>query len=332
MRRPLGIAAALILALLAGSLAGCPNAGEDRILAVSATGVVRGLVYFDLNGTLAPDQGDDSLKDVRVKLVTKGTRDSIAGASSLASGIFRFAGVQVGTYVVIVDSTSVGDSAMVVKQDSTEVTVPPGDSVAVNIGISFPRVSIAEARALPPGRKVFVEGVALNARDNFRDTTLHVQDTSGAVRVTRVRSAGVFTGDSIRLRGTVSRRSGLPSLDDVTVFSLGVAFLPTASQITTAQAATAQGGSLDAMQAVVLNATINDTLTVGNDFRLTVDDGSGVLEVLLDATADAAFRVPLLPGVYVPGNAFDIVGILVPTGSAGLWRLKPRSAQDLVRR
>jgi hypothetical protein len=37
-----------------------------------------------------------------------------------------------------------------------------------------------------------------------------------------------------------------------------------------------------------------------------------------------------VPGDFVPGNSFDIVGVLVPTGS-GTWRLKPRSVADLRR-
>jgi hypothetical protein len=329
MRRAI---ASAVGALALVALAGCPNAGEDRILSVSATGVVKGLVYFDLNGTLQPDQGDDSLKNVRIRLLTKGTRDSVAAAFSPVSGIYRIANVPVGTYLVVVDTTTIGDSVRVVQLDSTEITVPPGDSLVVNVGVSFPRVTIAEARVLAPGKKVFVVAVALTARDNFRDTTLFVQDTSGAIRATRVRTAAIFPGDSLRLRGTTSRRSSLPTLDDVTPFSLGTAFLPTAVQLTTTQAATAQGGTLDARLAVVLNATINDTASVGGDFKLTVDDGSGVLEVLLDATADPAFRAPQLPGQFIPGNKFDIVGVLAPTGSAGIWRLKPRSGQDLTKR
>ena len=323
--------AALALAVLAG----CPNAGEDRILSVGATGVVKGLVYADQNGTLAPDGGDDSLKNVRVRLLVKGLRDSVAGAVTPASGVYRMAGVPVGSYLVVVDSTAIapnGDTVRFAKADSTEISVLPNDSVVVNVAFSYPRITIAQARALPPGRMVFVVGVSLNPSNSFRDTTLHVQDTSAAIRVTRVRAAAVFPGDSVRLLGTTSRRSSLPTLDNVSVFPLGTTFLPTASQVTTAVAATAQGGALDAQQALVLNATINDTASVAGDFKLTVDDGSGALEVLLDATADPAFRAPLLPGLYVPGNKFDVVGVLVPTGLAGVWRLKPRSAQDLVKR
>jgi hypothetical protein len=323
------------IALVLVGLGGCSNAGQDRFLALGATGVVRGAAYFDLNGTLQPDLGDDSLRNVRVRLLTVGTRDSVAAAVTQSNGTYRIPGVPVGTYLVVVDTSAVaftGDTVRLIKVDSAQVSVLPGDSVPVNAAFSYPTVPVSQARALPVGRKVFVVAVALNTLNNFRDTTVHAQDTSGAIRLTRLRAGSVFPGDSLRLRGTISRRSGLPTLDDVAVFPLGIALLAPASQLTTAAASTAQGGTLDARLAVVVNATINDTATVAGDFKLTVDDGSGALEVLLDAVADPAFRAPAIPGLFVPGNKFDVVGVLVPTGAAGLWRLKPRSSQDLTQR
>jgi len=76
---------------------------------------------------------------------------------------------------------------------------------------------------------------------------------------------------------------------------------------------------------IVDSATISDTATVLGNFQLTVSDGSGNLQVLLDHAAGF-----LVPGVYVPSNVFNIVGVLVPTGT-GIWTLKPRSAADLVK-
>jgi hypothetical protein len=100
--------------------------------------------------------------------------------------------------------------------------------------------------------------------------------------------------------------------------------------VTTALAATADGGRLDAQQVVVRNATVSDTAAVLGDWRLTVDDGSGPLEVLLDAVAFPQVT-PGNRAPYVPGNRFDIAGVLVPTGT-GSWRLKPRSVAELVQR
>ena len=75
-------------------------------------------------------------------------------------------------------------------------------------------------------------------------------------------------------------------------------------------------------------ATISDTAVVRGNFTLTVSDGSGNLVVLLDYLADPAFQGPSLPGLFVPGNSFDLIGVLQPV-SPGVWRLKPRSAADL---
>ena len=74
---------------------------------------------------------------------------------------------------------------------------------------------------------------------------------------------------------------------------------------------------------VVPKATNSDTTRVLGNSRLTVSDGSGNLLVQLDQVAGFA-----IPSVYVPNNIFDIVGVLVPTGT-GSWILKPRSAADL---
>jgi hypothetical protein len=324
MRAPLRLLPVLALA----ALLGCPNSGEDRLLTVSATGVVKGFVVFDVNGSRTIDQGDDTLAGVRVRLVTTSARDSIAAAVSAPSGLYRMSTVPAGTYLVVVDTAPFADTVIVAKLDSSQVTIPPGDSVTVNVLISYPHVSVRAARTtVPLGRKVFIEGVALNSPAQFRDTTLHLQDTSAAIRSTRVRPTPVAPGDSVRLRGTTGVRSGQRTLDDVTPIFIAQTFLPQAAQLTTAVAASAQSGARDAQQIRVLGATISDTATVTGDFRLTVSDGSGSLEVLLDLTA-----VPNLPaGLYVPGNKFDIVGLLVPTGVGPVWRLKPRSSSDLVK-
>lgn len=330
MRRALPRAA--VVAALGAALLGCSNAGEDRLFSVTTTGVVKGLVYFDFDGNRAPTTGDDSVRNIRVRLVARNSLDSVASALSAVSGIYRMAGIPVGTYLVVVDTTPLSDTAVVAKLDSTEVTVKPGDSTFVSVAISYPHVSIRRARsaAIPLGRKVFVEGIALNFLGTFADTTVYVQDTSGAMRAARIRTPVVAAADSVRLRGTISVRAGQRTIEDVTVFSLGPTLLPTAQTVISGLAASAVNGTRDAYQLRVLNATVTDSATVPGGFRLTVNDnapGSGSLEVRLDASA---FPV-LPPGLYVPGNKFDIVGLATPSGTAGIWRLKPRSSAEMIK-
>jgi hypothetical protein len=325
--RATAVTLGLLLAL------GCGNAGESRLLTVSASGVVKGLVYFDLDGNGALSFGDDSVKGMRVSLLTKSLGDTVATAVSAVSGQFRMTGVPVGTYRVSVDAGILSDTAVIAKVDSAEITVVPGDSTAFLVGAGYPHVSVSAARTTALlGRRVFVEGIVLNTPGTFRDTTMHVQDTSGAIRTTRVHLTSAQAADSVRVRGTTSRRAGQRTLDDITVFGLRSSFLPSATTATTAQAASANNGARDAQQLQVLGATVTDTASVAGDFQLMVSDGSGALEVLLDGTADPAFRPPFLPGVYIPGNKFDIVGLAVPTGAPGVWRLKPRSSVELIKR
>jgi hypothetical protein len=316
------------LSLLAPLIAGCLETGEDRVLGIHATGTVLGLVYFDADGSRTLDEFDVRLGGAAVRLVVSGTRDTLARASSSSDGLFRMQSVPVGSYQVAVDSASLGDSAQVVEIDPAEITVTPDDSVTVTIAVSFPIVSVAEARELPRGGKVFVEGIALNDRETFGDASVHLAGEEAAIRVTRVKRSITLPGDSVRFLGTLSTANGQPTLDDATPFLLTLAEVPAAEQVTAGVAATADGGKLDAALVRVDSVTVSDTATVAEDFLLTVIDGSlppNTLEVLLDG--DVGFVLD----PFVPDTVLDVTGLLVPVGvDPPRWRLKPRSSADLV--
>lgn len=312
-----------MVATLAVGMVACEHAGADRVLAIDGSAVVNGVAYFDVNGTRQlEDDIDQRLGGVRVQLVVRGTRQAVASGVSDVAGSFTMSGLPPGEYVLNIDDATVGDTAQVVQIDGEQISLTPDGSVDVLVTISFPIVSVVEARSLAIGEKVFVQGVALTSRGAFGDTTVHIADTSAAMRLIRVRAA-VFVGDSVRVRGTTAARDGQPTLDDVVPFVLAIASLITAMDVSTADAATAKGGSLDAALVRVADAVIGDTATVAGSFRLTVDDGSGALEVLLDEDVD----IDLTP--YIPNAIVDVTGVLVPSGS-GSWALKPRSSSDLT--
>lgn len=306
----------------------CSNAGEDRLVGIGGTAVVQGFVFQDLNGSRILDQGDDSLANVRIKLVALG--DSVAGAASQLSGRYTMSGVPVGSYGVVVDLAPFTDTVVIARLDSAQVTLRPGDSVRVDVLLGYPHVTIAQARALPVGRKVFIVGVALNDLGRFRDTTVHFQDSSGALRLARVLTPGIGGSDSLRVRGTTARRANQPTIELASVLlQFGSAFPPTAPTLTTAQAASAAGATRDAQFVRIDSALVSDTLAAGGDWRLFVDDGSGPLEVLLDAASVPQFAPAAARSVYRPGNTYRIFGLLVPTGTPGVWRLKPNAVTDL---
>ena len=309
------------------AILGCTNSGENRITVISSTGTVTGVVYLDSNGSRVVDAGDDSLANAGVRLVHKGGQGAGLEQNSAANGSFTFSAVPVGDYSLQLDTAGFADTLQLVRVDSLTFTVQPGATSRINILAGRPLVTVAQARALPVGRKVFVVGVALASTTTFADTTTDIADVSGGLRVARARTA-FAAGDSLRLLGTVARRDSQPVLNDPTVFALGKGFFPAAATLTTAAAATASGGTRDAQMVIVHGALISDTLRTATSFVLTVSDSSGQLQVQLDQTADVAFQTASLPGSYVPGNRFDLLGVLTPTGT-GTWRLKPRSAADL---
>lgn len=329
-----------IAATVAGAaVIACGNAGEDRILSLSATGTLQGFVFLDQDGNLFAQAGvDDSLAQVRVRLLALNGGDTIATGTTLANGVFTLDNVPVGTYRIDVDTATVGDTVEVAKLDSTQVTLLPAETSVVNVAITYPRLTIAQARAQPliPARRVFIVGIALNAFDGstststFSDTTVHVQDTSAAIRLARIFPTFLAPGDSVRFRGTVASRDGQPTLENVRAFPLGQTFVPTALPMSTVLAATANGGTRDARAVLITNATISDTAAVAGGWRLTVDDGSGALEVYLDPAASPQFTTANARATYLVGDKYNVVGLLTPTSTLGVWRLRPRSPQDLV--
>jgi hypothetical protein len=325
LRHPAAAVAALLL------LSACGNAGSDRTVGITATSVVTGGVFFDANGSGIRDAGDLPVQGVRVAVVTPIARDTVRAAVSGIDGSFRIAGIPVGSYAVVLDPASVGDSVEVEGVSGSSVTLAPDDSVTLEALVRYPLRSIAAVRAGTLGERVFVEGVVLHALGAFSDTLLHVVDGAGALRATRVRSTPAVAGDSVRLRGRIAERDGQRVLDDVTVFVVGATFIPTAPVVSTANAATASGGTLDAALVRVLDAAIVDTATVAGSLRVRVTDGSGNLTMLLDRQADPTFRPPFAAGAWTAGRRFDLVGVLVPVGS-GTWALRPRSGFDLTPR
>jgi hypothetical protein len=291
-----------------------------------ANGSLSGLAYFDGNGTRAFDDGDVPLEGVGVAIVAAGTRDTVERVVSGGDGAFAFSPVPVGSYSLAVDEGSIGDTVIVARLDPTEVSVSPLDSTIVDVAISFPIVSVAEARALPVGDRIFLDGIALNSWPTFGDSTVHVADTSGTMRCIRVGPGPVFPGDSVRVRGRVSTRSGqrVIDLDRRSPLVLELVESPPPVVVSTRLAATADGSVLDAAFVRIIGARIVDLATVGDDQIVTLDDGSGPVDVVLDGS------VTFNPGPFLlEGANLTVSGLLVPTGT-GEWQLKPRFDNDMA--
>jgi len=254
-----------------------------------------------------------------------------------------------GVLQVLLDSTAFGgvfpaDIGLVGNVYTyTGVLVPLGGGVwqlqprsTADVVEQVPSVSIRQARALTVGSKAFVLGVALTDETGLRtagtfgDSTLHVADTSLAIRLMNVHDALIAVGDSLRIFAVRSTRDAQPSLDQAVLTTKGTganvaALLKTLTTLQASQA-TGTGGTADAALVRVLTATVADTATVPGALRIHVNDGTGLLEVRLDSLA---FSGGFPAKVDSIGAKFDIQGVLVPA-AVSVWRLKPRSTSDFT--
>jgi hypothetical protein len=317
----------LSVLLLAGLVAAACQDGAEPIV-VEATGVVAGLVWLDRDGSGELEATDAPVRDVTVQLLTRHGNTPMHTATSNASGEFVIEDVPVGDYRVAVDQGTVGDTLQVLRIDSVNITVAADAPTVVLVGLSYPGQTIAEARAAPPETRVFIEGLVLTRWGTFGETSLHVRDSTGAIQAVRAQQTGVIPGDSVRLLGVTGLQAGQPVLRDAQVFLLRTGIeSPPPDTVTTAEAASARDGVLDADLVRVDSAVVQDTSrNAAGDFVITVDDGSGPVGVVLDAQVAFSFQ---LDGPFV-GQIVRATGVLVPASAGGPWTVKPRSNLDLT--
>jgi len=313
--------AALLLAVAA-----CNNAGSDLGLAPLPSNSITTLAFLDRDGSHTPNAADTLFPGARVSLRPAGGGVAIQTVTTSILGIARFDGVPLGEYAITVDPASLGDSIVVAAIDSSHIKVEITDTnTNALIRLSFPEVSIRQARLLPAGKRAFIRGVILAGVQSFRDTTSHIVDSSGQIRMTRVSLRGGLIGnspgDSVSVLGVASSRAGQPTIDLAVISRFGQRPAPIPLPVATGTAATASGGTLDAGLVIITGALISDTATAAPDFRVVGSDGTGPVTVLLDGLINfnrANFR---------PGRTMNVQGVLVPDGT-GAWVLKPRQVSD----
>jgi hypothetical protein len=315
----------LSLGVLVSALLGCSNVGGDLGVVLPSRPGVPLVVVVDRDGTGTLTAADTVLGGARVSLRPAGGGAAIQTVVSGPAGIAEFPNVPVGDYIITVDGGTLGDSLLAGLPTPVHLAASFDHVEAVQVFTGYRQAFIRQARATPQGQRVLVRGLVLAGVQSFRDTTAHVADSSGQIRLTRVTLRGEVTGnnpgDSVVVVGTVSTRAGQPTLDLAVITRIGFRLPPLPLLVSTAEAANATGGSLDAALVQISDAVIGETAPEGLDFRVVGDDGSGPVTVVLDAIG--GFN----RNAFVPGKVMSVRGVLVPDGT-GKWRLKPRNPGD----
>jgi hypothetical protein len=316
---------AFLAILAAGSITACETPLDERILDIDASGQVLVFLFRDnnLNGF---DNADTPLRGQRLFVRRVGVPEDFDEVTTDSTGFVFTVRLGVGQYYVEVPAAVTGDS-LVVTGGTAPFLLTANDTVGVAISVAFPSVSIDSARALPVGKKVWVRGTTVHNAGIFGDTTLHVADSVAAIRITDV-IVNLGAGNAVQILGTRQERNGQPVHVYNSAITTGVVPIPRATLLTTALAATADGGTRDAELVEIRNAAITDTAFAPTGKRLTVNDGSGPLEVFVHNSLGFSQVERRAMG---PGISFDLTGVLVPSTTAqNVWVLKPRTRSDVV--
>jgi len=318
------------LALLLSALApACNNAGEDLGFSLPSNRDASALVVYDRNfDGLATAPQDTTRAGITVRLLYAGTSQVADVQVTDAAGVVNFFGIPIGSYTIQVDSAAaLGDSMVSVLTPATVQVYNSGSPPGILALLTYRRVSTAVVRTAPLGRRLVITGVMLSTPPLFSDTTAFLRDTAGALRLTApaiLNAPFLVPGDSVRVLGTVAVRAGQRVLDSARIALITpTGVLPGADTLTSAQAASADGGTRDADLVFVRATSVLAAVPSGAGFLVSLDDGSGPVEMALDST------LGFLGSPAVPGDSVDVSGVLVPTG-AGTWRIRPRVASDFV--
>jgi uncharacterized protein YdeI (BOF family) len=185
-------------------------------------------------------------------------------------------------------------------------------------------ISIAEARALPDGTAVFVEGTALT--DNgFSDGGGYVADATAGIAI--LLADGTFAhGDVVAVQGVLDDRFSQRTIraDATGLQIIGVGSDPAPTSVATASVAEGVEGQLVEIHGQVTSgATL---LTSGTAYD--VDDGSGPIRVLLSAEAG------IDTAAWVRGATVQARGVVGQRDSSGTgtsgYRVQPRDAADIL--
>ena len=312
-------------AVLAAAVTACDTVSDVTPLSIGESGETIVLTYLDRNGDFNfVEPVDTPLAGMQVRLVQRGTEREVARGLSDQRGVVLLTSVPVGSYELRVDSTVLGDSLGIATLGAGVVTIGAVDTAVIQVVADIPSISLRAARGSRTGKLVSVVATTLTQPESFNDSTAHLADSTGFLLATSVRPGSVPAGSEVRLIGRMGMRGGQPVLQTVMAFVGGEGTVPDPVEVTTGEAARADGGGLDAAPVRISDATVVEAgRNAAGDVRLLVDDGSGVAEIFLDR------RIPFSPGApLVPGVIVDATGFLVPTGT-GTWRLRPRADDDL---
>lgn len=308
-----------------GFLAGACDGDSVAPPVIEGKGTVGGVVYLDFDGSGALNGPDQAMEGIGVRVTLPGSGQVVAADTSDGGGEFLMEGIPAGTIEVGADPASLGDTLLVVPQDSTRYTLRAGAVVVVALGVTYPELSLTEVRLAEPGIPVFTQGVVLNSRGQAPGGAVHVEGDGVALRVLVPPAVQVLVGDSVRIFGRVTEDLGQPALAEGRMLRVVPGARDATYRTPTMGEAKAGADNLDAALVEFTEVTVLNQTTVPEGVHLTVTDGADTLLVRL-RTEQGSFQ-PDIP--KKPLTIIRLRGLLLPDPATGEWALVPRIPDDV---
>lgn len=291
-----------------------------------AEGSVSATAYYEYDSVSGFGGPDRPATGLRFQVLLPGSGTAVAQGVADGEGRIVLGRVPVGTYDLRVDPAFLGDTLLVVRIDTTRVTLQPDQEFSISVAVTPPTYSLDELRQLPEGRRGWFTGMALNGRGSSIEGAVHVlEEGAGAIRAIFLAATSGSPGDSVRVLGRVSGTGVQRVLEESRLLVVAQSVRPILPlEVGFAEARSAGGGELAARFVVIRSGEVIDVATtpfVGQ--RVTVSNGTQPIDVFLPFAN--GFGAP----VEVGSDAVSVAGLLIPDpANPGSWRIVPRGPGD----
>lgn len=316
--KPLSLSVLGMAALVAACSEGVIEPPE-----IAGEGVVGGIVFLDIDGNELLGAVDEPVEGARVLLTVPGSGAELARDTTDASGAYVMEGVPVGAIELGIDPEFLGDTLLNVPMDSTQFTLRADGALVVAFGLTYPQLSLDEARDAAIGVPIFTQGIALNQRGQAPGGAVHIAAAGVAMRVLVPPSQQALVGDSVRILGRVGRDLGQPVLVDAKIYRLVALARDVDPNPTSMGDARTAAGGLDAALVEFTSGTVVSSTVVPEGYRVEITDGVDTLTVRLRSAQGFGSGFP------VGWEIIRLAGLLVPDDGASTWSLVPRTPSDV---
>jgi len=190
---------------------------------------------------------------------------------------------------------------------------------------SFPVISISNARALPHGSEVAIQGTITVASGTFSSSTPYgyaLQDNTGGIYVidSIPPTDGEFNlGELVKVSGVIEEINNLLVLKEVTAVKEGTGNVITPINVKTGNVGESHEGMIVGTGGII--ESLHNDLPYG--YKIYINDGTGLLNIFVNASTGFLGDTTQ----WKVSDSISVTGFTAQYGKA--YEVEPRTAKDI---